>query len=274
MKTPFTPNTAGIFFGLPEEDYRKAPGENISALKHMGQSPAHYQAYITRPKEEPTPAQQFGTLLHACLLEPSKADFVEKPDDVDYRTKAGKEWRDSQVLPILNKEEADNIRGAQAALRKHPTVQAIIGSAPDHAKEVAVFRHHEETGLLLKGRIDILTTDREENTVVVDIKTTDDASPGEFSRAIAKWGYDQQAAHYLDLTLASFFVFIVVEKNAPYGIGVYTLDEESIDIGREKNRKAYRQLVECRATNTWPAYEPSIQTISLPRWAKMQKEAA
>jgi len=67
---------------------------------------------------------------------------------------------------------------------------------------------------------------------------------------------------------ATFFVFIAIEKTAPHAIGVYSLDEESIAIGRAQNEAAYRLLAQCRERNEWPAYDPAVQIISLPTWAK------
>ena len=36
--TPFLPNTEGIFFDLPEEVYRPAPGLSQSELKEFGET--------------------------------------------------------------------------------------------------------------------------------------------------------------------------------------------------------------------------------------------
>lgn len=51
----------------------------------------------------------------------------------------------------------------------------------------AVMAHPAASHLLLRGK-----------NVVIDLKTTDDASPEGFSKSIANWRYDVQAAFYLD----------------------------------------------------------------------------
>ena len=264
----FLPDTEGIFFDLAEDVYRAAPGVNISALKKMSMSPAHYRAGIEEEKPEPTPAQVFGTMLHRAALEPWRLaeSFALKPEAIDYRTKDGKAWREAQTLPVLDAKQFKAVNGCADSVASHPIAQSILLNAK---KEVSVFKRHEPTGLLLKGRMDILATDTEGNTVIADVKTTQEASPAGFPREMAKWGYDQQAAFYTDLMGASFFMFLAVEKEAPYAVGLYNLDAESIQIGREKNERNLAKLKLCQDLNDWPAYPQEITTISLPRWAKI-----
>jgi hypothetical protein len=268
MSDLFEPNAEGVFHNLPEDIYRQAPGVNISNLKLMGRSPAHYHARVTGPKQEPTPAMIFGTLLHRACLEPEKlaGSFVVKPEDMDFRSKAGKEWRDAQTAPIIDRGQATALTEAAAKVLAHPRASAVLAGAQ---KEVSVFKRRSLTSdLLLKGRLDGVTVDEQGLTTIADIKTTDDASPDAFARAIAQWGYAQQAAFYMDLVGASYFLFIAVEKAAPYEVAVYCLDEESIALGRERNNRHLDLLELCLKTNEWAGYSQEIETITLPRWAK------
>jgi hypothetical protein len=72
----------------------------------------------------------------------------------------------------------------------------------------------------------------------------------------------------MDLLGASHFVFIAVEKTAPYAVGVYCLDAASIAVGRERNMKHLDLFEACHTSGKWPAYSSEIETISLPAWAK------
>jgi exodeoxyribonuclease VIII len=63
-------------------------------------------------------------------------------------------------------------------------------------------------------------------------------------------------------------LFIAVEKEPPFAVGLYNLDAESIEIGRQKNEQNLVRLQECIEANNYPAYSTEIQTISLPNWAK------
>ena len=94
------------------------------------------------------------------------------------------------------------------------------------------------TGILCRCRPDFWR----EDDIIVDVKTTEDASPEEFSRSLAKWRYHVQAPFYMDgIELATGrrpkgFVFLVVEKKPPYAVAAYTLDPESIELGRSEYR--------------------------------------
>jgi len=72
---------------------------------------------------------------------------------------------------------------------------------------------------------------------------------------------------YLGLLGATHFVFIAVEKTAPYAVGVYCLDPASVAMGRERNLRNLDLLESCQSSGHWPAYSSEIETISLPAWA-------
>ena len=124
---------------------------------------------------------------------------------------------------------------------------------------------------MLRGRPDALG-----DNLIVDLKTAQDASPEAFARTAANFGYHAQAAYYLDglrelgeCDEDAVFLFVVVEKTAPYGVAVYNLDEEALDAGRTVYQRAWQTMRQCRASNNFPGYSASrnIETLSLPRWA-------
>ena len=263
----FTPETEGTFFDLPEDVYRKAPGVNVSALKDAI-TPAHYRA--SRDAEQPatpTPAQVFGTACHAFALE-GRTAFVTRPDGMVFTTKEGKAWRDAQTLPILTQDEAESIRRIGLELDKHPVANSVLRSGGK--SEVSCFKRDAATGLMLKGRADYLTSDINGMTTIVDLKTCGfgDASEAAFSREIAKWKYHQQAAFYLDLFGATFFLFVAAEKEAPYAVNVFRLDAESIAVGRAANEAALQSIAAAEASGDWSCYPPELHTLTLPKWAK------
>lgn len=262
----FEPNTEGVFFDLPEDVYRAAPGVNVSALKDAI-TPAHYRA--TREAEkpsEPTPAQVFGRAFHAAALE-GRTGYVVKPDGMNFTTKEGKAWRDAQTLPILSQTEAKAIAGMSASLMAHPVAVNVLGSGG--RAEVSCFKRDAATGLMLKGRADFLTRDSNDLTAIVDLKTCGfgDASEAAFSREIVKWKYHQQAAFYLDLFGASFFLFIAVEKEPPYAVNCFYLDADAVSKGRTANGSALASIAAAEASGEWSAYPAKLHTLSLPPWA-------
>jgi len=264
----FAPNTEGVWHDLPEKTYREAPGENISTLKVAMKSEAHYLAE-KQAKKESTAAQILGTCIHTATLQPHllASTCVVRPDGMDYRSKEGRSWRDSQTTPIITSEDFAVAQACSNSIRAHKAASAILQGAKI---EVAVFAIHEETGLLRKARLDLVTTDANNSTTVADIKTCDDASPDGFSRAIGKWDYASQASFYTDIIGASFFCFIAVEKTPPYACAVYCVDAESLQIGRDRNNVCLRRIAQAKKTGIYPAYSDGIEMISAPRWMKAQ----
>lgn len=259
---------------LSYEQYRAADGVSKSDLDWIAppRTPAHFKAredgLIT---EEETPAMRFGALLHRCVLEPDTAAdaFTVKPDDVDYRTKAGREWRDTQEKPIIAGEEADAINGIIASIRRHPRARLLIHTGES---ERCLFAEDSE-GTLRKARADKLVS----GDVLPDLKTCSSADMGELERSIWKYRYHVQAAYYLDLARLcgidkTHFAFVCAEKAYPYAVAVYALESDAIEIGRRQYQRdlaVYRQCVE---KDRWPSFPEAITPIGLPAWAYKMME--
>lgn len=244
---------------MTEEQYRAVDAINISSLKYMSRSPAHYRAALDNPREA-TAAQVIGSMLHATVAEPQRTHYVVRPDGLSFTTKEGKAWRDEQTHPILTGDECDAVQAMYRALWKHEHARSMIVGA---TKECSFFDLHKPTGLLMKGRIDLFNVDSQKRGVIADIKTCDDASPGEFARSVRKWQYHRQAAYYMDLTKAVSFFFIAVEKSAPHAVAVYELDDRAIEAGREANERDLATLARCLRTGEWPAYQPEPMKIGI-----------
>lgn len=267
----------GIYHDLSNEEYHASNGISKSGISLMLKSPAHYAArYIFGEQQEPTPAMEFGSAVHAFILEPEL--FAEEwvvPPKVDRRTKAGKQkWADflaeNEGRRLLPKEDLEVIEAMQASVMNHPAAARLIDPALGTA-EVSVYWQDVMNEVLCKCRPDFLRDDM----VVVDLKTCVDASPEGFARACANFGYHIQAAFYMDgisVAMKSHcraFSFIAVEKTPPYAVAVYTLDQEAIDAGRLICKSALRQYAQCLRDDDWPGYSERIREISLPRWAMM-----
>jgi hypothetical protein len=78
--------------------------------------------------------------------------------------------------------------------------------------------------------------------IIVDVKTTEDASPGKFLRSsVLGWRYHVQAAFYMQgLPTAEVFLFVVVEKKPPFAVAVYSLPQKLIDRGLEVLQRGHR----------------------------------
>lgn len=299
---------------MSSEDYHRQNGTvGHSGLVKLMRSPAHYQEYVSNPPT-PTAAMAFGTAVHAAVLEPSLFEqrYVVRDDSVldgtlssldDMRAaatelgvKPGKMkkdelrdairaadtesrfvFRDDALAnlyagkEILADETMIAIRSIQLTIARHAGAKRLMTSG---LAEMSAFWPDLETGISCKCRPDWLVQDGKVIDGIVDLKTCPDASADGFSRSIAAYGYDVQAAFYQDGIKAVTgrtmpFYFIAVEKDGPHAAAVYRASDEVIEVGRAKYRGALQLLRWCLDTGRWPSYQPhgEIETIELPRWA-------
>ena len=255
-------------------EYHAHPAISKSGLDRIDQSPAHYRAWLESPRET-TPALTFGSAAHAYLLERDVFDesYVVMSEKIDRRTKAGKEsWEafqaDANGREVLTLDDMATLAAMNASVGQHPIAEELLDSGAGKA-EVSFFS--ELWGVSVKCRPDWLR----EDGIVVDLKTTDNAGPNAFAKSCAKWRYHVQAAFYSDVLAnegidVKAFIFIAVEKAAPYAVGVYELDMDSLEAGREAYQRNLDTYKRCLDTGHWPAYSHSIETLTLPRWAIQQ----
>jgi exodeoxyribonuclease VIII len=216
---------------------------------------------------------RFGSALHTYTLEPDlfAARYACKPEGIDRRTKEGKAaWelflQEAGTREHTTTEELAQLDAMRLALRRHPAAAALIDGRGE--SETSVFWTDPETGVRCRCRPDRIRHDG----IVVDLKSTEDASPGAVARTMHNLGYYIQAPFYADGCLAAgvpvrAFAFVFVEKQAPHAVACYVLDEQSMEAGRRAYRDALATVAKCQATNTWPSYSDQLNQIALPAWA-------
>lgn len=264
-------DAAGKSAQMTNADYHQNPAVSKSHLDMVAKSPRHYWARFVDPNRvipEPTPAMVVGSAVHTRVLEPHRygIEYAVAPE-CDRRTKAGKEvWDEFQAScrgkTVLTAEQDALAEAVANAVREHPAA-ALLLDKPGNA-EKSYFWKDSATGERCKCRPDWHSDCRR---LIVDLKTTDDASPAAFQRSIHKWRYHVQAAWYLRGLSAEQFVFIAVEKSPPYLCGVYVATPEMVAAGERIADRDLARLSECRAADQWPGYSDEIVPIDLPRWS-------
>lgn len=265
-------------FDLPMPDYLAAHGVSQSALKKLAQSPAHLRQYIDHP-EPSTLDQIVGTITHTAVFE---AELLEKcchvkPANYQNAKAEWKKWNGNakeckdwiaahEDRPIVKQDDYTAILAMSGAVFNHPAARMAL-TTPGGKAEQSLFCEDPDTGLQLKCRTDWLS-----GNAIVDLKTCLDASPAGFAKTVANFGYDVQAAFNLDVANIlglgkEHFLFIAVEKEPPYAVAVYELDEESIGVGRSKYRRLLSRYLDCVVADKWPAYSQNVERLSLPTWA-------
>jgi len=257
----------GIYSGIKNADYHADPALGSTSLKTLAtKTPAHYQHDRTHPKF--SDAFTLGTAAHSLILEGDESGIVVIEAD-NWLTKAAKEAKAAVLTaghqPLLNKEW-QQVRAMQDAVMAHPQARELF---TDHRAEESVF--WKEDALTLKCRPDAWKPGQ-----LVDLKTTVNADPREFGKTAHNFGYHQSAAHYIDGVKAATgeelpFMFVLVEKTAPYLVSVVELDWEAIELGRALNDRAKRIYRECSDTGNWPGY-PTAEPIALPNYAVYETE--
>jgi len=99
--------------------------------------------------------------------------------------------------------------------------------------------------LMTKSMQDIRLTDR---PIIIDIKTTAVRSYQEFQDRAKNYGYDRQAASYLDMDKkAEFFILCAVSKKPPYNTFIHQIKKDSGEYHRGQNE--YRRLIQKKCFN-------------------------
>ena len=252
---------------VPEADYFNDPGYSQSDMKQALESPEllHWMKHEGgRSERKPSPQMIEGTLAHTFILEPDK--FNDTYRVCDQRTKPGKEQAKQAKEnghQVITPGQYEKALGMNRAVSGNLLCNSFF---VDGLAEQSFFSEDDRTALPMKARLDWIT----ENDTIVDLKTVaaGGASPANFAKQVANFKYHLQASHYLEMSGMQRFVFVVVEREPPFQIGVYQLDDDAIAEGRYLRRKALDLIANCRVFNDWPGYTPlEPQTLSLPSWA-------
>jgi len=262
---------------MEDADYRALDRMNQSSIKHGLRSMEHMRHAMQNPSPS-TPALEFGSLVHTAVLEPDMLNvaYAVAPN-VDRRTKGGKqEWADflecNSDKIVVKEDDMIKARDISASVRKHTLATKWLSNKKGMVEHVCVW-DDDDTGVDCKAKIDLyIPPARNGAPVVVDLKTTNDASPTGFAKSVAKFHYHLQAAFYLDGVAKSNkrhakFVFIAVEKEAPYSVGVYMLDQDAIEAGRKLYKNVLSDWTKAVQSDKFVGYGELLETLSLPTWA-------
>lgn len=266
----------GIIHDMTNADYHATSAVSNSVLSSIARSPAHcYALHIAddRKPMQTTPAFFAGTLAHCAILEPAALldRYMLKPEGLDMRTKEGKAWKAALPAGVLT-IDADEYATALAqrdAVHGVPELAELLGAG---VAEVSAFWRDDETGLQCKCRPDWVHTLSDGRVILVDVKTTTDASPQQFSRTVWRYGYHRQAAWYsagyaraAGVEVAGF-VFAAVTNARPFIAAAHTLDDDYLRIGQDECRSLLDEYADCKLTGRWPAF-PGMNLLSPPAWA-------
>jgi hypothetical protein len=269
-----------IALDMDEATYHARPELSSTEARLILESPAKYRWKKDHPPLiNPSKKFDLGTAVHSRVLG-TGYDVVVIPADLlatngAISTKAAKEFvagvRAEGKVPI-KQDDFDLIDGSAESILAHPGARQLF--AQPATAEVSVFATDPTTEVQVRARFDFLPTDftlGAPSRVAVDLKTAVDASPDGFTKSIANYNYDVQRSWYLDTLLwetgeSAELVFVVVEKEPPYLVGVYQLPTIWVEMGQTKARRARELFKQCTDADTWPGYSDGVELLSPPTW--------
>jgi hypothetical protein len=261
-----TEQRIGIYPGITAKEYH-----TIEAVSNS------YLSRLKRLPQEDTAAFLFGRAFHCLLLEGPETFntlFAVIPEEINKRTKEGKATleafeKENAEKDLIEKEDYEQMIEMVNAVIRHPFAAKVL---KEGRSEQSVFWADKETGLYCKCRPDRIPEG--EHGVILDVKTSRDATQAAFTKSIASFGYHRQASFYIDGFNAvsnakvDAFIFIAVEKEPPYVVGCYTLSDIDLDVGRVRYRELMEKEKECQDKGEWPNYESEgLIEVNLPMWA-------
>lgn len=280
--------TPGIRTDLANEDYHRIEALSSTGIKRILQSPMHYRWDFLNPDESTTAAKTMGSALHMGILEPNRFDsgaILTIPEDAPNRPtsrtmKAAKPspaslaamdyWADfdrrGQGKIVLTEAQAAVVQGMVNSARRHPLYAELFSGGQS---EVSYQWTDARLEIPCRCRFDYLRADH----LAVDLKSTRDASPEGFARAVASYSYHIQEAHYrngfehLHTHSVSGFVFFAIENEAPFGCAIYVLQPNAINFALDRVEAAMLLYAQARKSGYWRGYSEQVQPIVLPRWA-------
>ena len=256
------------------EIYHKGPGISKSDLDLVEHAPIVYLNTKTGAiVKRTTDAMNFGTVVHSYVLEPELASqIIAVCPNVDRRTKAGKEEYAAFIEKaggkiVISEDDDKKALSMAEAVREHPLAGKLFQNG---LAEISFYSHHSLGGMITKCRPDYLASAMS-GWRIVDLKTTSSGTKRDFSRSACDFRYDVQAAFYSDVVHAvtgrpvSEFIFVAVEKEAPYLVSVYSLSDETLQNGRAAYQANLKTLALCESKNEWPGYPETIETLMFRR---------
>lgn len=256
---------------MTNQAYHARPEISASDVKAVAsKSLAHWKGKVW--KDNATFA--LGSAVHALVLEPQKDLVLRGPED-----RRGNKWKEAQLAAdldgqiLLTEGDYDLAQAIAAPVIAHEVVKAWIAD-PSFVAEASFFATDPQTGVKIKCRPDGYLP---ASGIVFDLKTTRDASPEGFPREIRSYNYDLQAAHYLRcLRSAGFnantFIFVCVEKEAPYAVGLHALTERYLEVADMRVTETLEKISRAEASNLFQTGWPLINHVDLPRWQTAEPE--
>lgn len=261
----------GIYDDIPNEDYHNDSALSRSGLVNFARSPEYYQWRLRNPIKS-TPAMDFGTHVHARILEPTRHReiYVSAPEGM--KKTAKKKWeefeKDHPGKTVVTFDEMETVNAIAASVGKSETASALLSGGK---AEQSVFWENPVHGFMCKCRPDYLNPG---SKTVVDLKTTTDISTIALTRAMSNFKYPWQHVYYMsgieNVMPCEYeqFVFVFIESKPPHTVAVRSISLEWLDYAKSEINSLIESYATCKAFKDWPGLPDEIEEIQMPKWYK------
>ena len=263
-----------------QTDYYANKALSHSKLSCLAQNPMEFRMrYVDDPPTLPpkeSDAFAMGHAVHCLALEPeSFSDRFFVLPKIDRRTKEGKAayaeiQEASKSKTLLDGDDYADAIACVQALNNHAEFATIMAQP----KRVEVPFEFDLFGHRFKAKPDCIV---DSMRLIVDIKTTDDASPHKWQWSAVDYGYHRQAWIYQEALMRSTdaayrFVFAVVEKPKPSTRGIpptvalYELDPFTVEMGEQDVYTLVQDYEHRQHIGWWQQYYSNgIVPLRLPK---------
>lgn len=216
---------------LSDTEYHARDEISSSFLVKAQRSIAH-----ALTKVESTPAMRFGTCMHRIILREGGDQLLHDDDYAGFLMADSVAQRGETLARYVR-----NAAGMHRALLNNQSAMSLLFRSHRMKFEHALIQDIDS----MPARIKPDAYCEEAPNLIIDLKTTTDASATAWKRKVEQegYGYCLQAAYYHDVMKESGMpisgvAWVVVETEAPYGVGVYLATEDHLTAGRNRYRDA------------------------------------
>lgn len=283
---------------MSETEYRALEGYLYSTLlKTVSKNSAKHVKKIN----EPTEVMIFGTLVHMYILEPEKWEqkgyqvipkFYPTSDETRQKylgptgsvsknyalTKEGKtqkaKWIEKNDGNIITQEDLDAIYEMKNNMYQHSKGLFDLYLTGGRSEFPLIVEDFSVTvGDMIVNHPAKILVDHikvfDHDVYLVDVKSCQDASLSKFQRDVWNFGYDIQAAFYVDVAKFVYpdhnihFVWAATEKSDTHWFAFYEMSQKTYLEGKKKYVGAIIESVDYLNGKNVTGYQASTQLVML-----------
>ena len=244
-------------------------------------------------------------LLAECLADGDRFTAMRGiPDDIKLTTKEGKslaaeieaaggtpvqqsdlnfitEWMPKlSGRDVLSGDSIAAVQKMAAIARALPISRVVFEQMAEHGMtETSFFAVDPGTGMRLKIRPDYMLKPCAmfPDGLIIDGKSTTDASREGFARQVWNLDYGLQAAFYTSVFQQVFrtagrpaFLWLAQEKETPHAAAYYSAGVDLMAYWDKRIAATLPMFARCHETGVWPGFPETVTELALPTWAQKQ----